>query len=86
MTPDPNLSPRFHQLALDWGGAAIASPILRPCVRCTMIAKVDHAGYCPLCQYEFAEGRVYINWGALTTGQPCQISRIDRPLLEEIPA
>lgn len=34
----------------------------KPCVRCGLIAEVDRAGYCKLCQYEQAFGKVYINW------------------------
>jgi hypothetical protein len=31
-----------------------------------MIAPVDRAGYCAVCQREIAEGRPYINWDAFT--------------------
>jgi len=38
----------------------------RRCVRCRMLAQLDRAGYCPLCQYELAYGRVFIFWEALS--------------------
>ena len=35
---------------------------MSPCVRCGLIAKLDHCGYCIYCQWELAHERVYINW------------------------
>ena len=36
--------------------------VRRKCRRCRIIAPLDRAGYCQLCKYEQATGRVYINW------------------------
>jgi hypothetical protein len=38
----------------------------RPCVRCGLIARLDRAGYCKLCQYEMAYQKPYIDWKAFT--------------------
>ena len=35
------------------------------CVRCEMIAILDRAGHCAICQHEEATGKVYINWDVL---------------------
>ena len=55
----------------------------RRCVRCTMLARLDRAGYCPICQRELAEGKPYINWDLFAAtwhargwkweGEPCRI-------------
>lgn len=37
----------------------------RRCVHCGILSRrLDRADWCPLCQRELADGRVYINWEA----------------------
>ena len=40
---------------------------VRHCVRCTILGKLDRAGYCLMCQVELADGRVSNNWEGLGT-------------------